>query len=412
MGKTFKAVPIARDVFWVGAIDRHIRNFHGYATHRGTTYNAYLVLADKPVLIGTVKEPFQDELLGRISSVIDPGDITYVISNHSEMDHSGCLPKIMDIIRPEKTFASIMGRKALEAHFRLGARVTPVKEGDRVDLGNREIQFIEARMLHWPDSMHSYLAGERILFSNDGFGMHLATDERFADELPFETLEYEAKKYFANILLPYSGIVLKHLEKVKQSGMKISMIAPDHGPVWRSEKDVLKIFDLWENWARQKPARKAVVVYDSMWRSTELMAHAIGEGLREGGVEAILMSLSSCHRSDVATEALDAGALIVGSPTLNNSIFPALSDALTYLKGLRPKNMIGAAFGSYGWSGEAVSRLEEMLTEMKIELFGENMRILYVPDGDGLKRSREFGKNIAKRLIEFCETSDAHGGSV
>jgi flavorubredoxin len=411
MEKTFEAIPVAQDIYWVGAIDWNIRNFHGYATHRGTTYNAYLVLADKPVLIDTVKKPFRDELLERVSSVIDPKDIAYIVSNHSEMDHSGCLAEVMDIVQPEKTFASVMGKKALEAHFRMGDRITAVKDGEKLDLGNREIQFFEARMLHWPDSMHSYLTEEQILFSNDGFGMHLASYERFADELPFDMLEYEAKKYFANILLPYSGIVLTFLEKVAQSGIGISMIAPDHGPVWRREEDVRKIVGLWKTWALQKPARKAVVVYDSMWQSTDLMARAIGEGLTEGGVEALLMSMSASHRSDVATEVLDAGALVAGSPTLNNTMFPTLPEVLVYLRGLRPKNLIGAAFGSYGWGGEAVSQLEGMLGDMKTEPFGENVRIQYVPDDAGLARCREFGKKIATKVIQFCQTSNAPGGN-
>jgi flavorubredoxin len=285
-----------------------------------------------------------------------------------------------------------------------------VKDGERLNLGNREIQFFEARMLHWPDSMHSYLTGEKILFSNDGFGMHLASEERFVDELPFGTLEYEAKKYYANIILPYSGIVLKHLEKVAQSGIEISMIAPDHGPVWRRAEDIGKIINLWKTWASQKPTLKAVVVYDSMWQSTDLMARAIGEGLTQGGVEVLRMSMSEMHRSDVATEVLDAGALVVGSPTLNNTMFPTLPEVLVYLQGLRPKNLIGAAFGSYGWSGEAVSHVEAILKDMNAEPFGESVKIQYVPDAAGLDRCREFGKAIAMRLIQFCQTGNVPGG--
>lgn len=408
----FNAIPIADDIYWVGAIDWNIRNFHGYATRRGTTYNAYLILGEKPILIDTVKKPFMDEFLERITSVIDPKAIRYIISNHSEMDHSGCLPEMMDRIQPEKTFASVMGQKALEAHFRIGSRITPVKDGDRITIGNREIQFFETRMLHWPDSMHSYLTAEKILFSNDGFGMHLASHERFADELPPDIIEYEAKKYFANILLPYSGIVLKLLERVRQSGLEFSLIVPDHGPVWRRLEDIQKILGLWEAWAHQKPSRKAVIVYDTMWQSTDFMAKAIREGLVDSGIETMLMPMNANHRSDVATELLDAGALVVGSPTLNNTVFPTLLEVLAYLKGLRPKNLIGAAFGSYGWGGEAVGQLEELLKAMKIELVGENVKIQYVPDDTGLARCREFGKNIAAKLIQFYETSSVQGGII
>ncbi len=404
MEKTFNAIPIARDIYWVGAVDWHIRNFHGYATHRGTTYNAYLMLGDKPTLIDTVKKPFMHELLERISSVIDPKDIAYIISNHSEMDHTGCLPEVMEHTRPEKVFSSIMGQKALEAHFRAGSSITPVRDGERLDLGGREALFIEARMLHWPDSMFTYLPEEKILFSNDGFGMHLASYERFSDELPPDTLEYEAKKYYANILMPYSPLVTKLFNRVKDSGMEFSMIAPDHGPVWREEESVRKILGLWETWASGAPSKKAVVVYDTMWGSTDAMAMAIGEGLSSAGVKTSIMPLGAFHRSDVVTETLGAGALIVGSPTLNNTVFPTLAETLTYLKGLRPTNLIGAAFGSYGWGGEAIAQLETMFKEMKIEPFGENVRVQYVPGDDDLFRCREFGKKIAARLSEFSET--------
>jgi flavorubredoxin len=402
---SFKAQKITDDIYWVGAIDWGIRNFHGYSTNLGTTYNAYLILGEKPILVDTVKAPFRDELVRRISSVIDPKEIAYIISNHSEMDHSGCLPDMIDLIRPEKVFASVMGQKALAAHFHRGTEITAVKDGERAVLGGREVLFLETRMLHWPDSMFSYFPAEKILFSNDAFGMHLASLERFAEELDPDTLEHEAKKYYANILLPYSNLVAKLFDRVRQSGLEFSLIAPDHGPVWRRSGDIERIFGRWETWALQKPTRKAIVVFDTMWRSTELMARAIGEGLASGGVHAVLLPLRGSNRSDVATEMLDAGALVVGSPTLNNSIFPTVADVLTYLKGLRPKNLLGAAFGSYGWGGESVAQLEGILAEMKTEPVGESVRIQYVPDEPGLARCREFGANIAAKLVRYCETT-------
>ncbi len=404
MDKTFRAVPIAKDIYWVGAIDWTIRNFHGYATHRGTTYNAYLALGEKPILFDTVKRPHMDELLERISSVIDPKDISYIVSNHSEMDHSGSLPEVMELVKPEATFASVMGQKALAAHFGVTDGVTAVKDGERRTLGNREVLFLEARMLHWPDSMFSYLGDKKILFSNDAFGMHLASHERFADELPPAVLEYEAKKYYANILLPYSNLVTKLLERVGKSGLEFSMIAPDHGPVWRRSDDISKITGLWHAWSLQAPQKKAVVLYDTMWNSTERMARAVSEGLADGGIHTVVMSMESSHRSDVATEVLDAGAIVAGSPTLNNNMFPTMADVLTYLKGLRPRNLVGAAFGSYGWGGEAVGQVEAMLEEMKVEPAGEQVRVQYVPTQEDLARCREFGRNIAAKLVQFCET--------
>lgn len=396
----FKAVKISESVYWVGAIDWNIREFHGYTTHHGSTYNAYLVLADKPTLIDTVKAPFKDELLQRISSVIDPRDIAYIVSNHTEMDHSGCLPEIIQIVKPEKVFASVMGAKALNQHFTLPQEIVPLKTGDELSLGNKTLAFTETRMLHWPDSMFSYLKEERLLFSQDGFGMHLASEERFADEVDQGLLDYESATYFANILLPYANLITALLDKVKSTGLAIDMIAPDHGPIWR--RDLAVILDKYRAWSEQKPTRKAVVLYDTMWHSTERMARAVEEGLREGGARVQLMSMAAFHRSDVAYEILDAGALVVGSPTLNNNIFPTVADVLTYLKGLRPKNLVGAAFGSYGWSGESALQVNDILNEMKIEIAHEPVKCQYVPHEDGLAQCHAMGMKVARRLIEVA----------
>jgi flavorubredoxin len=398
MMSDLRAVPIAKDVYWVGAIDWGLRDFHGYENDRGSTYNAYLVLSEIPTLIDTVKAPFFDELVSRISSVIDPGRIRYVISNHSEMDHSGCLPRIIDLVKPEKVFASTMGQKALEAHFRIGDRVTAVRDGDKISLGDRDAVFVETRMLHWPDSMFTYLPAERILFSNDGFGMHLASSERFADELDPAILMEEAKKYFANILLPYSGQVTALFGKVEKSGLNISLIAPDHGPVWRREGDVRGILESWRKWALQEPSPRAVITYDTMWGSTEMMARTIADGLSSGKIDVEVYPLKASPRSDVATAVLGAAALIVGSPTLNNEMFPTVADVLAYLKGLRPKNLIGASFGSYGWSGESVGLIEAALAEMKTNPVGENVRLQYVPDAEGFAACRKFGEMIAEKI--------------
>ena len=361
--EVFKAVQISEHVYWVGAIDWSVRDFHGYLTSRGTTYNAYLILADKVTLVDTVKAPFKDELLARIASVINPKEISVIISNHSEMDHSGCLYDIIDYTEPEMIIASKMGVKALTSHFHSERGITAADDGGTISLGNMDIAFIETRMLHWPDSMFSYLPEDRILFSQDAFGMHLATYERFADEIDDTVLEYEAAKYYANILLPYSNLIPKAFEKVKKAQIKPLIAAPDHGPIWRNETDIGKILGFYEKWAEQKSQPKAVVIYDTMWNSTELMARAICEGLEKENVVVRLLPLRAVHRSDVAMEILDAGALIVGSPTINNNIFPTLADVMNYLKGLKPKNLIGAAFGSYGWSGEAVQSSKRYLSK-------------------------------------------------
>lgn len=403
MGDPYQAVKVTDRVYWVGAIDWNLREFHGYATPRGTTYNAFLVMADKVTLIDTVKAAFCDEMLSRIASVVDPSKIDYVVSNHAEMDHTGSLPRVIATVKPERIFASAAGVKALGAHFHLGDAVTSVKNGETLSLGNLTLTFIETRMLHWPDSMFSFLSEEGVLFSQDGFGMHLATGERFADELDKSLLAYEAAKYYANIILPYSHLVTQLLGRLGGILGNVKMIAPDHGPIWR--KDIRWIVDLYGKWAEQKPSKKAVIVYDTMWNSTDKMARAIAEGLIAEGVATKLMCMSHCRRSDVVTELLGAGALVVGSPTMNNNIFPTMADVMTYLKGLRPKNLIGAAFGSYGWGGEAVADLNDLLAEMKIDVIHEGIKCIYVPTHDTLHACRDLGRRIAEKLAGVCATS-------
>ena len=396
----FKAVQITDRVWWVGAIDWLIRDFHGYATNRGTTYNAYLVMAEKVTLIDTVKAPFKDEMLSRIASVIDPKKIKIIVSNHSEMDHSGCLPEVIEEIRPEKVYASVMGEKTLVDHFhdRIAGKVIPVKDGETISLGNMKLIFAETRMLHWPDSMISFLPEQSLLFSQDAFGMHLASFERFDDQVDDSILDYEAGKYYANIIMPYANLVTKLLERVPTTGWDIKTIAPDHGPIWRSK--IPWILSRYTRWASGAPSNKAVVVYDTMWQSTARMARAVGEGLSAGGTETKVMPMAAHHRSDVVTEILNAGALVVGSPTLNNNIFPTLADVLVYMKGLKPTNLIGAAFGSYGWSGESVAHLSRLLGEMKVDVVDEGIKVKNVPTEADLAGCFSLGKKISDKLKE------------
>ncbi|MBN1885856.1 MAG: flavodoxin domain-containing protein [Candidatus Krumholzibacteriota bacterium] len=399
MKEIFRAIPVTEHVWWVGAIDWDIRDFHGYSTHRGSTYNAYLVMADRVTLIDTVKKPFRDEMMARIASVTDPSGIDTIVSNHSEMDHSGCLVETVRAIGPERLYASAKGAEAIEEHFHAGLPVEAVSDGGSIDLGNMSLTCVETRMLHWPDSMVSWLDADRVLFSQDGFGMHLASCERFDDQIPDLVLEQEAAKYFANILLPFAHITGKVLDRIESLGLDIDVIAPDHGPVWRSKID--RILALYRRWAGRERKRKAVILYDTMWGSTQTMARAVADGLSSNGACVRIMSARGTHRSDIATEILDAGALVVGSPTLNNTIFPALADILTYLKGLKPKGLVGGAFGSYGWSGEAVKLLEGWLDEMKVEKAAEGVRVKYVPDTEALLGCRALGAAVAKRIADL-----------
>ncbi len=396
MSQAFSAVPLTDRVLWVGAIDWTVRDFHGYLTSRGTTYNAYLILADRIALIDTVKAPFKSEMLSRIASVVEPGSIDYLISGHAEMDHSGSMPDVIQAVQPEQVVCSSMGVDALNQHFRLDRDLVGVKDGETLSLGNMSLTFFETRMLHWPDSMFTYLADESLLFSQDAFGMHLACSERFADEIDDAVLEYEAAKYYANILLPYSPLVTKLLDKVGDLGLEPGIIAPAHGPIWR--RDTGRPMAWYGKWAAQERTEKVVIVYDTMWQSTGMMARAIGEGVRAAGAVAKLMPLAACHRSDAATELLDAGALVVGSPTLNSNMFPTVADLLTYLKGLKPQRLVGAAFGSYGWAGQAVDQVEEMLRAMKVDLVDEGVKVKYVPDADALAKCHALGRQIAERL--------------
>ena len=394
-----KAVRISDSVYWVGAIDWGLREFHGYATSRGSTYNAYLVMAEKPVLIDTVKAPFKDEMMARIASVTDPSSIDTIISNHAEMDHSGALPAVVAEIEPSRVVASPMGVKALNAHFAVGMDIDPVKTGDKLDLGGLTLSFIETRMLHWPDSMFSYLEEEGVLFSQDAFGMHLATADIFVDQNDMSTVRWECEKYYANILMPYSNKVKGLLADVAETGLSPKIIASDHGPIWRG-KDIATALEWYAEWAEDAPSRKAVVIHDTMWGATAKMAAAICDGLKSGGSEVVSLPLASSSRSDVATEILGAGAVLVGSPTINNQIFPSLADTMTYVKGLKPKNLIGAAFGAYGWSGEAVKQLNAILEEMKVELVSEGIRAFYTPTEEVLEQCFELGAEVAAKLSE------------
>ena len=359
-----KSIEIAKGIYDVGVNDWNIEDFHGYSTPLGTSYNAYLIVDDKIVLIDAVKKEFADQLISNIEQIVDPRKIDFVVSNHTEMDHSGGLARVMHRIGEEKPiYCSKMGAKNLAMHFTSELNYQAVKNGQEISLGSRTLTFMETRMVHWPDSMFTYLKEDKILFSSDGFGQHYAGFEKF-DDVVGHTIMPHAKKYFANILMLYGPLILKLVDKIVQMGLEIKMICPDHGVIWRKEPE--KIINAYVEWAKQTPSRKAVLVYDTMWHSTERMADAIAQGLYAEGIAVRPMYLRKWHRSDIMTAVLDAKAVIVGSPTLNNGLFPTVSDFLTYMKGLKPTNKIGAAFGSYGWSGEATKQITQELEEIEV----------------------------------------------
>ncbi|MDR2354314.1 MAG: FprA family A-type flavoprotein [Deltaproteobacteria bacterium] len=391
-------IKLVDNIYWVGAVDYDIRDFHGYLTPRGSTYNAYLVVDKEITLIDTVKHGFEEELLSRISKVVDPKKITQVVSNHAEMDHSGSLPSIMRAIGADKPiYASTMGVKNLHGQFE-DAGLNLKAAGQELSLGQNTLKFIETRMIHWPDSMFSYLPEQKILFSQDGFGLHLASTERFDDEFTRDFWRPLALNYFANILTPYTAQIAKVLESVTSLGLlkDIKFICPDHGFIWR--KDPQQILALYSEWVQQKPKKKAVVAFDTMWHSTEYMARVLADSLGHLGVETRYLSLKHNHRSEIATEAYEAGLLLFGSPTINNQMFPSVADLLCYLKSLKMKNKIAAAFGSHGWSGEGAKLVQAELKTMGYELPYPEVRIQWVPREKNLAPLKELAKNLVTTL--------------
>ncbi|HCW94169.1 MAG TPA: MBL fold metallo-hydrolase [Flexistipes sinusarabici] len=388
-----KPVQIAENIYWVGAIDWDIRSFHGYSTPRGTTYNAYLIIDEKITLVDTVKHYLFDEMVARISYLIDPAKIDYVISNHVEMDHSGGLPRLITLAPKAKIFTSVNGEKGLKAHYKGNWNFNVVKSGDTVSLGKRSLTFVHTPMVHWPDNMVSYLPEDKILFSNDAFGQHIATSERFDDQIPLDITLEEASKYYANIVFPYGSNVQKALEAI--SGLNISIIAPSHGLIWHSHiKDIVWKY---QKWSSNDTEEKAVIVYDSMWGSTEKIAYAIQEAFENKNIFTIMLNLKANDISDVMTHILSAKYICVGSPTLNNNMLPTIAGFLYYLKGLAPQKRIGLAFGSYGWGGQSVEQIEEIFKSCKFELM-EQIRLQYIPDAGQLK---EVSEKITESLAQL-----------
>lgn len=370
-----KAISLKDRIYWVGAIDWNIRNFHGYLTQKGTTYGAYLILDKKITLIDTVKADFSEELLSRISDIIPPDKIDIIITNHVEMDHSGALPKLKQACPNAAIYTTgPAGVKGLTAHYG-DLNYTPVKNGDTLSLGERSLQFVATPMLHWPDNMVTYCPEEKILFSNDAFGQHLATTERFDDETDLAVALSEAKSYYGNIIMCYGKQARKAWDIVKN--LDIEMIAPSHGIIWRSHiQDILSAYD---EWSANEPASGAIVVYDSMWHSTEKMAKIISESFGDSGIHAKLFDLKDNHHSSIVPYLLTSKYIAVGSPTLNNQMMPSVAGFLCYLKGLSPKNREAFSFGSYGWGGQSIGLVEKELTECGFHICMEGIKINYVP---------------------------------
>ncbi len=385
-------VEVCRDVYWVGAIDWSGRDFHGFETRRGLTYNSYLVTDEKNALIDGVKHEFAREQIGKISSYVKLDDIDYLVVNHVEPDHSGSLPELIGRANPE-VVCTKRGKEGLEKYYDCedwNFRV--VKTGDRIKLGEKTLMFIETPMLHWPDSMMTWLEERKVLFSMDGFGQHVASSERFDDELGVDEAIRWAKIYYANILMPFGRNVLRTIKKLEELKINPEIIAPSHGVIWRNPDRIIREYVKWANFESE---RKAVIVYDTMWHSTEKIAMAIAEGIASKGVKVRVFHVRKDSWADIMAEILDAKAVCIGSPTMHGSVFPPVAGFLAYMKGLKPKNKVAAVFSSYGWGIGAYEEIEEVLKDLEFGIL-EGLKVKYRPNEEELEVARELGEKIGE----------------
>ncbi len=397
-------VPLADNIYWVGAIDWDVREFHGYGTPRGSSYNSYLIVDEKVCVVDGVRAGFGPEMLRRVRGCCNSRDVDYLVVNHVEMDHSGSLPWLIEQLRPRKIVTSKRGQEALALHFAREGYDTwdimAVGTGDEINLGAYTLSFLEAPMLHWPDSMFTYVKEPHVLLPNDAFGQHLASSRRFADELDMNVVMEEAVTYYANILMPFAGQITKIIQKVIEMGLQIDVIGPSHGVAWRRREDIDAIIEAYAAWARFEAKPRVCLVYDTMWHSTEKMAHAVADGVAQEDVEVVILRLSSTPLAQVARYVQESRAFLVGSPTLNNGMFPTVGEFLTYIKGLRPKSRLTGAFGSFGWGGGAVKEIDATLRSMSLEVL-EPMEFRYVPSDEQLLACEEYGRQVAKRVKEW-----------
>ncbi|MDD2751842.1 MAG: flavodoxin domain-containing protein [Candidatus Omnitrophica bacterium] len=394
MGKT----EVKKGIYWVGAVDWNMRSFHGhtYSTKRGTTYNAYLIIDEKITLIDTVLPAFTGELVSRIKEIIEPEKIDYIIANHVEVDHSGALPEMMKLCPKAKVFGTAKCKEGLFKHYYGNWDFQVVKSGDKLPLGKRNLQFIEAPMIHWPDSMFTYCQEEELLFPNDAFGQHYATSERFDDQTDECALMDEAAKYYGNILWPLSAVILRKIEEIQKMNIAIKTIAPSHGIIWR--KDPEKIINAYLSWTKNETKPKVVIFYETMWGASEKMARKISEGVIDSGLMVRLFDIAQSDRTEVVKEMLDAKGFLIGSSTHDNHILPSIAGFLDFFKGLLPKNRLAAAFGSYGWAGGAVAEIEKIIQEAGVEVAQPGLSLKYTPNEEELLRCYEFGKTFAQKV--------------
>ncbi|TFH42924.1 MAG: anaerobic nitric oxide reductase flavorubredoxin [Chrysiogenales bacterium] len=390
------AIPIKNNITWVGKTDWELRKFHGdeYSTHRGTTYNSYLIREEKTALVDTVWAPFAEEYVAALEKEVDLKSIDCIIANHGEIDHSGALPLLLERIPDTPVYCTANGVKSLKGQYHREWNFRTVKTGDRLSLGKKELVFVEAPMLHWPDSMMSYLTGDNVLFSNDAFGQHYATSGLFNDLVDQDELFAECIKYYANILAPFSPLVTKKINEVLALGLPLDIICTSHGVIWR--KDPSQIVKKYLEWADAYQEHQVTLVYDTMWTGTRIMAEAIAGGIMEvdRSLNVKLFNAANSDKNDIVTELFKSKVVGIGSPTINQGVLSSIAALLGEVRGLKLRKKKAFAFGCYGWSGESVQMIAEGLKHAGFGLIGQGMRALWKPDGDSVKACVEYGRKI------------------
>jgi anaerobic nitric oxide reductase flavorubredoxin len=394
-------INIKNNIWWVGKTDWELRKFHGneYSTYRGSTYNSYLIKEDKTVLIDTVWKPFAKEFIVNLANEIDLKKIDFVVANHAEIDHSGALPDLMEQIPGVPVYCTEQGIKSLKGHFHKEWNFNPVKTGDKLKIGKKELIFIQAPMLHWPDSMFCYLTGDNVLFSNDAFGQHYCTEHLFNDLVDQNELFEEAIKYYANILTPFSALVDKKIKEFVALNLPLDIICTSHGVVWRNNP--LQIVQKYSEWATNYQENQISLVYDTMWNGTRIMAENIAKGIKlvDSKVNVKLFNASGTDKNDIITEIFKSKAILIGSPTINKGVLYSIAGILEVITGMGFKNKKAASFGCYGWHGECITVIDEALKKAGFELIAEGIKVNWNPDEKAIQMCIDYGKTIAEKLF-------------
>ncbi|TKJ25785.1 MAG: MBL fold hydrolase [Promethearchaeota archaeon Loki_b31] len=394
----YTSFKVKNNVYWVGKVDWELQKFHGdeYSTNRGSTYNSYLIKEEKIVLIDTVWKPFSKEFVENLSKEIDLSKIDYVITNHAESDHSGALPELMKKIPETPIYCTANGVKSIKGHYHKDWNFQVVKTGDTLDLGNgKQLIFVEMKMLHWPDSMACYLTKDNILFSNDAFGQHYATEFMYNDLVDQDELYAECIKYYANILTPFSMFVDKKIKEVLDLKIPIDIIATSHGVIWRDNPT--QIVEKYLTWANDYQENQITILYGTMWNGTKRMAEAITKGIREidKKVNVKLYNIAKTDKNDLITEIFKSRIILVGSPTIGGGVLTGVAAILEMIREMRFKNKKAASFGCYGWSGESIKVIKEYLEKSGFSVINDGIRALWNPDDESLEKCIEFGREIA-----------------